>query len=312
MTKLENLSKNHNFLNISLIDILKLIDPSKKCKYVELLYKLGPKSTYWRDRESVFEISHILKKDYCISEDLISNMKEEELQMIFFLVERFFTSFDIKMLNKLHDLSSNNLIENLDISNINSFQDISNLVTLAELKKNNKDLEKKTIVLFRDENWLVLRPLSHESSLKYGAQTKWCTVSEKEPHYFFRYIKRGMLIYIINMKTGNKTAFFHTTDSESEKETSFWNVSDVRIDSIQTDLSTDILELIKKEIKTNKSNWYYIEDEEKLKIDLEYMNHGSGRLVAIEDALVQAAEDYNRMIVDIPIPNIETIANMRG
>lgn len=283
MTKVESLLNQNKYLKLSLIDVIKLIDPSDKSKYVELIYKLGPKDRLIRKEESS-EIRSILIKHYHISEKKLSEYNDYECAMIYFLIERFYNQSDLGMMKKLHELSTDNLIDNFDISKISSYQDIANYITLAEIKKMDKESEKMTKVLLRNENWLILRPLSHKASLKYGASTKWCTASENDPHYFMKYAKRGILIYIINMKTGNKTAFFQTTNNDEDKETSFWNVVDQRVDSIETDLTQEVFNVIRQEMKEKKSNWDLLNKSQKESMELELYGR-EAKLINIEDAL---------------------------
>jgi hypothetical protein len=55
----------------------------------------------------------------------------------------------------------------------------------------------------------VVKPLSYLSSLKYGAGTKWCTASDQIILTIFTNMpRRGILIYVINKKTGNKVAAY--------------------------------------------------------------------------------------------------------
>ena len=63
-----------------------------------------------------------------------------------------------------------------------------------------KELSKQTHKLYEDNEWLVIKPMSYQASLKYGASTKWCTVSNDSSEYYFKYSKRGILIYSINKK----------------------------------------------------------------------------------------------------------------
>lgn len=288
MTKVENLTSSNPYLNISLIDVIKLIDPSGKSKYVELIHKLGPKKRMPRDRESS-EGREVLIQSYNINRNSLSKYTNAECSIIYFFIDRFFSSSDIKMLNKLHSLSLNNLVENFDLSKINSYEDVSNFITLAEIKKTDKDLEKMTKVLLNNDNWLVIRPLSHKSSLKYGAATKWCTAAEKDPHYFMKYIKRGILIYIINTKTGNKTAFFHATDYD-DIETSFWDVIDNRVDSIETDLTKEVLDIIKEEMKLKIPNYNLLTEEQKKILEIELYSNDINKVMSVDMTISSSPE----------------------
>jgi hypothetical protein len=108
----------------------------------------------------------------------------------------------------------------------------------------------------------VIRPLTYHSSLKYGASTKWCTVSDKNPDYFLRYTKRGILLYMINKVTGLKVACFKSLDSEPEF--SFWNQVDTRIDSLESGLPLFIIDVIRDEVTNSPiTNMSLLSDEDR-------------------------------------------------
>ena len=86
-----------------------------------------------------------------------------------------------------------------------------------------------------------------------------------DPEYFVRYTNRGSLIYIINKKTGLKVACFKSFD-ENEPEFSFWNSIDLRVDSLESGLPNDILNLIVKDITENRlPNVSYLNLEQRIK-----------------------------------------------
>ena len=62
--------------------------------------------------------------------------------------------------------------------------EIRGAINLASMKEFNKELEKQIIREYEDDEWLILRPLTFEASLKYGSATKWCTTYSKEKQYF--------------------------------------------------------------------------------------------------------------------------------
>ena len=76
-------------------------------------------------------------------------------------------------------------------------------LSIASLKMFNKELRNQVVVDYDSDEWLLIRPITFESSIKYGAGTKWYTTSESNPDHFFRYSKRGCLIYIINKISNN-------------------------------------------------------------------------------------------------------------
>ena len=74
-------------------------------------------------------------------------------------------------------------------------QELELQMSLADLKMVDKEMEKQIEKLFEDEQWLVLKPLSYLASKKYGASTKWCTASDKEPDYYYRYVLVNSFVF---------------------------------------------------------------------------------------------------------------------
>ena len=255
MTKIKDLkSKPENNLNI--IEMLELICPEKKTKYIETLFRLMKKT---KNYDYAIEM---LTKKLNISSSKLENFSNFQ---IFFMWNFLETNFDINDLveyQKFCDFNERGLIQSNDLSKYSSFNEILSVTSIAELKSQEKELEKQIKVIYTNEEWTVIRPLTGNSSMKYGSGTKWCTASTKNPDYFFRYSKRGILLYIINKKTGLKVACFKSLDDEHEF--SFWNQVDTRIDSIESGLPLFIIDIIRDEVTNNPvSNMSLLSDEEK-------------------------------------------------
>ena len=108
-------------------------------------------------------------------------------------------------------------ISNKDIY-AKEFTDISYLrlvIARAEEVKEEKTFirEDHVTVLMENEEFLLLQPLTHRGSLRYGAQTKWCTASKNDSDVFKRYVRNGLLFYLIDKKGAkgknySKVAFY--------------------------------------------------------------------------------------------------------
>jgi hypothetical protein len=84
--------------------------------------------------------------------------------------------------------------------------------------------------------------------MKYGANTKWCTTTNTG-QYYARYSARGILIYNINKKTGYKVACFKNLSPEYDNEFSWWDVTDRRIEALDSEAPSAVLEAVRNEIK---------------------------------------------------------------
>jgi len=117
--------------------------------------------------------------------------------------------------------------------------------------------------IYRDDRWLIIKPLTFEASLKYGCNTKWCTSSKKSPLHFYEYSNEGILIYIIERKTNIKWAVYWEMLNGKKSEMSWWNSEDIRIDSIQASIPEYIMGIVKRELFTEPNpNYHYLNDSE--------------------------------------------------
>lgn len=131
-------------------------------------------------------------------------------------------------------------IENKDIY-AKDYNDISLLklvIARAEEVKDEKTFVKDEhiVILHETDEYLLLTPLTHRGSLKYGAGTKWCTASKHEAHTFQRYNKGGLLGYVID-KTGkretnyNKIALYHEySDNAFSGDINVFNAYDSNVE----------------------------------------------------------------------------------
>lgn len=144
-------------------------------------------------------------------------------------------------------------IENKDIysPSYNNIGVLKDYVKFAEEAKEEKTFNKDEHVVILDEtdDYILVRPLTHRGSLKYGASTRWCTASKNDASIFNRYVESGLLVYLISKKgtrinNSEKIAFYlgynndvlngqisiyNSTDSEVKTDTIIkngWEYSD--------------------------------------------------------------------------------------
>lgn len=116
----------------------------------------------------------------------------------------------IDLVNKFNDLLP--YIENKDIYSkeyYGNLQGLINIVNKAQELKEEKTFvrEEHSVVLFENDEILFIQPTTHRGSMKYGANTRWCTTSKNDPGTFNRYVKSGLLVYLID-KTETKSASY--------------------------------------------------------------------------------------------------------
>jgi hypothetical protein len=145
-----------------------------------------------------------------------------------------------------------NKIPNRDLSTYSSLDSLRKSISLSSLKDIEKELESQIVKEYEDDTWLILKPLTFESSAKYGSSTRWCTTYHGDKSHFVRYWRRGILVYFINKENGYKFAGFKSLDSENEL--SFWDPSDQRLDFLQLDVNDYLFPIVKKIFSSTETN----------------------------------------------------------
>ena len=241
MSKIRDLKTNsENTVNI--VDILELFSPDQKTKYTETLLRLMKGTQNLKSHAK--EIKNTLTNEFnFISGEDLDKFTPIQLMIIHQFITSFFNFTDLHNYRKFCEYNERNLINQNDLTAYKSFDEVITQLNIAELKVEAKNMENEVLKVYEDTEWLLLRPLTYLSSKKYGANTKWCTTSEGSSQYFDKYSKKGVLIYCINKLTGYKVASFYSLD-KNDREFSFWNQKDDRIDSLDSELTDELRRLI--------------------------------------------------------------------
>jgi len=305
MSRIEELKKQNPHYTIEVIDIINGF--FEKPKYTEMVLNLV-KNKILNQRSHMDDIISELTREYGFKKDELKSKTNEEINNIFKVVSDYIGYSNFNTVKKFIELNERNLINKNDLTSYKTFDELELQMSLATLKLVDKEMEKQIQKLYEDNEWLIIKPLSFLASKKYGASTKWCTTQEHNPEYYLKYSRRGILIYCINKITGDKVAAFKNIDEAWDKETSFWNLIDQRIDSLESGLPLEVMNVIRHEfINTKKSNWDILSDDEKNRqvLWLENEYRGEKKLRGLEDGeevpMPQEPMDYE-MGVEMEMP----------
>ena len=113
----------------------------------------------------------------------------------------------IDAVNKFHNLIP--WVENKDIYSkeyYGNFGKLIDVIEVAEVLREEKNFNKEEHinVLLETDEFLLIQPKTHKGSIKYGANTKWCTTTKNNESIFKNYTRDGFLGYLID-KTDTKT-----------------------------------------------------------------------------------------------------------
>jgi hypothetical protein len=248
MSRIDELKKQHPLYALSAIDIYKMISPGQSNKYIEMLIKLDKDPEYDYQVDHRARLIEQMAGEWGLDYNYLETLDLETLLFLINSVNSLMYDGKVKLFNKFASYNERKLIENNDVTTYSKWDEIEQAVSLAEIKLIDKETAKQIKKIYEDDEWLSLRPLSLEASMKYGANTKWCTTTESGQHYA-RYSSRGILIYNINKKTGYKVACFKNLDSNFDSEFSWWDVTDRRIEALDSEAPSAVLEAIRNEIK---------------------------------------------------------------
>ncbi len=278
-----------SWLNTSLLEIFKKMDISKTKKYLPIYIN------FFRSRLDDFEISYKTDGDlnYLVEtvESFIGTEKTNELSFGELLVTyRFVENMDterIKTINKFCEFNEKGLFPGLDTTKLTDFTEIESYVATLELKEAEKMFSKQAPKVYDDKNWMVVRPITYESSLKYGATTKWCTASSSNPDPFFRYTTNSALFYILNKSKNYKVALHVPLKGGEGDGPSFWNQADLRVDSMSLEFDYDIMVFLKSQINSSKLCANDELDSQIWKACFQKHNHSEEKYIEVPTRLVR-------------------------
>lgn len=211
MSRIDELKKQHPNLNVSLIDIVRTIDPTSTHKYLSFLVKM-------------------LNTQYDTSPEG--------------LVRALFEEREINLVKKFEEHCNANRIKNNDISKFSTFEEMETEVNNANEIVKQKEAEKQVYKIYNDSRWTVLVPLTLDASQVYGSNTQWCITMEK---YWNDYMWIYKVIFIIDKKKNEKFAV--SVKYEKKILVQGWPADDKEIDPMLLPIPEDIFSIVLKEVR---------------------------------------------------------------
>jgi hypothetical protein len=278
MGRIKDLKDKFPLISMSIVDILSMIDPTEKNKYLPMLSKVINNDLQNRTTTQDLEYFRECLKRNGIADGIINGLPDSYLRTVYLAIDNI-GGDNIRTLIEFMELNERSLIDENDILKYKTFEDISNAISIAHLKTMDKDMAAQIVRVFEDDTWLILRPLTFSASCKYGAATKWCTTSTSEPQHFHRYWDRGALIYILNKKTGYKIATQKYYDNVHERST-LWNAADREVSWDEVNIDGNIFNIVKDEINKKITNKSFCNEELQIKVEVECLGKKNRRFRA--------------------------------
>jgi hypothetical protein len=228
---IKHLIQENPSMEINLIRLLSKLDPSKTNKFTPFLLKIFKEKieNFSKDYE---QVGGPFGNRYQFANNIMNSSDGVEKLLTLWIIDHTLHAESIEILAEFNEVLEKGLIEQNDISKYKDMSEIINQLSIAKTKDLLNKSRKEISVVYEDDTVMMLKPLSFEASLKYGAGTKWCTAMKNEPEYFYRYSKNGILIYLINKVSGRKFGCY----SEENNRVNIYNEVDESIDSFHMGL----------------------------------------------------------------------------
>ena len=271
---IKKLKKENEILNMSIGDMLVKFDTSKTKKYSQFLVKmLNKRIESWKKEQDECGLYRKQETTQNPLERVIPNTCFENMLSRMIFCESIFTWGNMERFVEFTELMEKGVIDEKDISKYDSWDMLEMELYEAKNRELFKKSKKEIHKIFEDDNYMIFKPLTYPSSCSYGYQTKWCTAMIDDPAYFYSH-SRGILIYLIDKKENKKFAFYkqvpqpyEISDGHEQYIFKTYNQEDKQIDTIQTGLPIDILQIILMECDlkspTTIPNYKLFSEEEK-------------------------------------------------
>jgi len=174
----------------------------------------------------------------------------------------------------------NSQLEKKDINQYKSTSELFNAIRPLQEKEHQKVMESKVDRVYEDDKFLVIKPLTHAASCKYGSNTKWCTTAQDDQHFKRYTTGRNQLYYVINKSNstnknyskvaihfggGGKPTYWDSQDSQmSDREA---NVLSYAFPEIIQSIEDDYNKNFKSEIERLLQEVFNQQGETTRKID---------------------------------------------
>lgn len=129
--------------------------------------------------------------------------------------------------------------KNLEIKDINQYPDVVELKAAIEeygSKSQRKKIESEADKIYEDDRVLIVKPLSHAASCKYGMGTKWCT-TQSSPGYFEKYSTGDNVLYYLIMKEFDiSNKFYKIALHKTPREETWYDAQDTVMPPREVDI----------------------------------------------------------------------------
>lgn len=292
---IKKIKKENDLINVSLIDLMGKLDTSETKKYTQFLVKILKQSF---DNDIKYMVKESSSRERKLDEVLGDNTFDSWMTKR--LIGHLYGWDEMNLFVEFCDYMERGLTNEKDVSKYDSWEMVATEVYQAKNRDLFKKAKKQVKVVYEDDQYFCIKPLTYEASVSYGYQTKWCTASVHEQSYFYNHSRDGVLVYVIDKINNVKFGFYH-----NDHQIQIYNQKDDRVDSMETGLPLELLHKLfsgmKSDVKDKNFN-YKLFDESELKRMVMY-RHDEPIPVPMEEMMTE------EMIVEESVPNEEIRAH---
>jgi len=245
--KNEFVNQHPHTMGLNLYTLYKYILGNKTNKYLPFVTKeiqRVSEKLFVDDPHMNQEWTHLIES-VGLEGSVLSVVPEKNRLVAHHMLQNLTYFVDVKMILLFEELCESNHIQGVDISNVSSSKELEEHINYGMTKKILNQERKLIETVFENDEWFAIRPLTYESSKKYGAGTKWCTSSEHYPAHFYRYNRNGILVYLFN-KTNHLKYGIHFSKFQDESPLSIYDAADNRVDSSLAGIPLETMQSIFK------------------------------------------------------------------
>jgi hypothetical protein len=237
---IKKIKKENNSINISLVDLMGKLDNSETKKYTQFLVKILKKNF---DNEQDFLVRDSSHRERKI--DQVLNNSTFDGWITRKILTNLYGWDEVDSFINFCEFMERGLINEKDISKYDSWEMVTSEVFQAKNRNLFKMAKKEVKVVYEDDQYMCIKPLTYAASVSYGYQTRWCTASVQEPSYFYNHSKDGVLVYLIDKINNVKFGFYHNS-----YQIQIYNQKDDRVDSMETGIPIELLHKLIGEMKS--------------------------------------------------------------
>lgn len=256
-------------------------------KFSEYVLSEGRKETLlnkYSDSFSLEQFNHLLNDEF---------IKNTNYKYADFILDRLQKSYNltpgtthiqdaIDVVKDFDRIKGN--LEKKDINQYKTLSELNDVVSNYTSKSQEKKIDSDAVKIYEDSRILIVKPMTHKASCKYGAGTKWCT-TQSSPGYYEKYTQGNDSLYYLIMKDFDiSNKFYKIALHKTRNEEIWYDAQDTvlpprEVDILKVGIGKKANELINKDFgaNLNKSLMVLFDENNKNHVVVEKNLYKSGK-----------------------------------